>query len=203
MIDSLDYVAGHPDVWRSAWVEQAIALRAVSEALITHRSVRDGLAVIVGQWDAVVVKLAGGLKAILDEHPSGKRMIYDSMRALRCTGKMPIRWRFECFMRAMRQIAEVAQRRRLSSDLWRTVILELPGSAVLVPYAVFSGTVIRMPEFMSEEDRRLWMDCEAHILHTLTYAPGAVEQISGLQDSIEKRFQRAQRKLQAQCSDRG
>lgn len=190
MESNIDYFCTEKDAPRPSEIDHKILLLTVSGDLV--EPVMPKLAECATIFNEHIASTKGefSVSDICARHPSAKKLIYDSIRALRCTDKVPLYWKYSMLMRALLQIEQIAMIPGVTTDVWCAVIRQLPGSVVIVPFIVFNGTVARVRGFMSEDEKRVWVSYESYILQTISLNPDLMMQVPELADEIEKLFRK-------------
>jgi hypothetical protein len=167
MTGDLDYLMAHPQIPVSRELRQLMMLSCFDEATFGGHYLE-----IVGygkRWDALVAKYADGkeLRRQIGGMEAVRRWILDGIRLVRSTGRIRFPRMFQMLMAAMMQFMKIAQRPEFGETLLCSILKALPGRAVVVPFVLFNGTVAHEADFMSEEERRVWIQMEKCLLTIL------------------------------------
>jgi hypothetical protein len=167
MTGDLDFLMAHPQIPVSRELRQLMMLSCFDEATFGANYME--IVAYGRRWDALVAKYADEkeLRRQIGGRETVRRWIWDGIRLVRSTGKIRFPRMFQMLMAAMMQFVKIAQRPEFGEPLLCSILKALPGQAVIVPFVLFNGTIAHEADFMSEEERRVWIQMEKCLLTIL------------------------------------
>jgi hypothetical protein len=167
MTSDLEFLMARPQIPVPRELRQLMMLSCFDEAAFAGHYLE--IVEYGKRWDALVANYADEkeLRRQIGGREAERRWIWDGIRLVRSTGKIKFPRMFEMLMAAMMQFVQIAQRPEFGERLLCSILKTLPGQAVVVPFVLFNGIIAHEADFMSEEERRVWIQMEKCLLTIL------------------------------------
>jgi hypothetical protein len=164
---NIDYLVANPAMPVPHALAQLAKLTAIDDAAVPAHFPE--LAHYAQQWDALVHVKPGAIdvREIPTKPDSVRNIILEGIRTVQCTDKIALTKKFGLLLGAMKRIDQVARRREFGPRLICAVLKQLPGRVWFIPFVIFNGTVAVMADFLSEDERRVWIRFESCALLVL------------------------------------
>jgi hypothetical protein len=186
MTVNIDYVAAHPMVVVPHTLAQLARLAALDDSVVASHFPE--LTAYGQQWDAFVKVRPDAIdvRGIPMKPDSVRNIVLESIRSVQCTDKVPLARKFRLLLGAMTKLERLSRRPEFGSGWICNVLMQIPGRMWLVPFVIFNGTVAATTDFMSEDERKVWVKFESCALLVL-------QSCSGMLDSFTKEMSKLAR----------
>jgi hypothetical protein len=185
MTSDLQYLMAHPEIPVSRGLRQLMTLSCFDET--TFGMHYNEIVQYGRRWDRLVASSADEreLKRRIDDYEAIRRCIWGGIRLIRSTKKVKLPRRFQLLMTAMTQFDAILQRPEFGMPLLSLILRHLPGQSVIVPFVIFNGAIAHEADFMSEEERRIWIKLETCLLTILKDDPDLLAMIGRKQIELQ------------------
>jgi hypothetical protein len=167
LVGDIEYLVAHPQivVSREIWQFSLIA-RIDQELLRRHKG---QMAEFAQAWNEKIAKCQDGrqLKKLLSGRECARQLVWQGIRKIRCIAKARFDRTFRTYITAIMQFQRIGEVLGIGPELLQTVLAQLPGEVVLVPFIIFGGAVGRVKTFMSDVEKKAWVTLEQCILKML------------------------------------
>jgi hypothetical protein len=184
-----DFLRANPKLATSRKLSQRVTLALIDDGFLAPHF-RE-LAEYAERWDIVVNRWSGlDLRSFVAEHGCAVSRLHECERTLHSLEVVPIWQRFHLLLAALVQITVILDQMRASREAFGTVLKAVPGKVVLVSFIVLNGTVARVRDFFTEDQRIVWCRFEAMIYSMLTQDTVLTLQIASKIDDIAFDFKK-------------
>jgi hypothetical protein len=190
---NLAYLMLHPEIPVSRDLRQLMTLSCFDTASMALHF--QDFRALARRWDKFVASRSddGDWRKKINGCRTAERWIWEGIRTVRSTGKIRLSRMFQLLMIAMSQFEQVAHRPGFGFELLCKIIKDLPGYGVVVPLVIFSGMIAHNPDFVSEEERKIWTKLEECISFLLNDDPELMAGITSMKEGLQQQAEEEMR----------